>query len=360
MYFTGFTGLRFLAATLVILSHAAISMDKLGVTYYNLEILHRGKSAVEFFFVLSGFLITYLLINEYEKTSTVSVKQFYFRRIKRIWPIYFLIVLIAFIFLGWILPFFFNIKYFNFPNLFSGALFYIFFIPNIAAVNYQVGFLYPLWSIGIEEQFYLFWAPFVKVFKKHLLGAVMFSLIAYYSFDLIFVKFVRSSIFLNIWGTMKFDCMLIGALFAILFARGWRINNVIFSNFISLFGILEISVGMLEQSNMNPYLVDVCSPVVYALLLISLQSNGVLLRKILELPWVKNLGMISYGMYVYHMLIDWLLRFAIVRFNQISEVRLFGYFGVLFFLTFIVAKFSWHYIEKPIIGWKLNKLGAGH
>jgi peptidoglycan/LPS O-acetylase OafA/YrhL len=358
MYFYGFTGLRFLAATLVILSHAAISMDNLGVTYYDFQFLHRGKSAVEFFFVLSGFLITYLLVAEYRESDTISIKQFYFRRIKRIWPIYFIVVLIAFFFLGWMMPYFFNVNYFNFPNISWGILLYLFFVPNVAAVSYQVGFLYPLWSIGIEEQFYLFWAPFFQVFKKSIFPATLLLLVIYYFVDFVVVEHFSQHYFLNIWSTMKFDCMLIGALGAILYEKGIKFKSIKLLQLLSIIGLLELSIGLFERSNLRPFWVDLFSSLSYIFLLISIQNKKVLLRQIFESNWIKQLGMISYGMYVYHMMWDWLLRFGIIKFDLVKEIGLTSYFFILFSLTLIAAKISWRYIEKPIIDIKINKLSA--
>src|SRR5436190_10849402 len=92
-YLPGLNALRFFAAFFVVISHAGISLYKLGLQDPGtLVFLNRGGDAVDFFFTLSGFLITYLLIVELNKTGTVSIKQFYLRRIYRIWPLYFLIV----------------------------------------------------------------------------------------------------------------------------------------------------------------------------------------------------------------------------------------------------------------------------
>jgi peptidoglycan/LPS O-acetylase OafA/YrhL len=92
-YLPGLNTLRFFAAFLVIISHAQQSVNKLNISNFTAPILNRGKDGVEFFFVLSGFLITYLLCKEINKTNTVSIKDFYLRRVFRIWPLYFIIIL---------------------------------------------------------------------------------------------------------------------------------------------------------------------------------------------------------------------------------------------------------------------------
>ena len=90
VYFKGLNALRFFAATLVVLMHMKSNLGNSALpTFPDIGLFSKGLIAVSFFFVLSGFLITYLLYVEYEKTNTISVKAFYLRRIFRIWPLYF-------------------------------------------------------------------------------------------------------------------------------------------------------------------------------------------------------------------------------------------------------------------------------
>jgi len=88
--FQGLNSLRFIAASLVVMHHSETIKKKNGIE--NLEwlgLFRNGSNAVTFFFVLSGFLITYLLLKESDKTGSVCVKNFYLKRILRIWPLYF-------------------------------------------------------------------------------------------------------------------------------------------------------------------------------------------------------------------------------------------------------------------------------
>src|SRR5262245_23508948 len=102
IYFPNLNGLRFIAAFLVIIHHLeqfklTFKMDN----YWNVPFIEPiGRLGVVLFFVLSGFLITYLLLAEENIKGGISIKSFYVRRILRIWPLYFLIVLLGL----WILP----------------------------------------------------------------------------------------------------------------------------------------------------------------------------------------------------------------------------------------------------------------
>ena len=107
IYFPNLNSIRFIAALLVIIHH--IEQFKSVFNIYpnqmnNPVIGSFGPLGVRLFFVLSGFLITYLLFAEKEVSGTISITKFYIRRALRIWPLYYLIVLLAF----FIVPYFFR------------------------------------------------------------------------------------------------------------------------------------------------------------------------------------------------------------------------------------------------------------
>ena len=96
IYFSGLNALRFFAAYFVLLHHGETIRAKFGLPNFEAYSFFRnGMIAVSVFFVLSGFLITYLLLDEIQRTNDVSIKKFYSRRILRIWPLYYLLVFIG-------------------------------------------------------------------------------------------------------------------------------------------------------------------------------------------------------------------------------------------------------------------------
>src|SRR5688572_14220839 len=97
VYFKNLNALRFFAATAVIFHHVEQYKFLSGYlnAWGNTAIDALGHKAVSFFFVLSGFLISYLLFEEDKRKGEINVKHFYVRRILRIWPLYFLIVSIC-------------------------------------------------------------------------------------------------------------------------------------------------------------------------------------------------------------------------------------------------------------------------
>jgi peptidoglycan/LPS O-acetylase OafA/YrhL len=168
-FFPNLDGLRFFAFFAVFINHA---MGCLGYNnhspYYifiKKHFLMNGDIGVGFFFVLSGFLITYLLLQEKKDTDSINIKKFYMRRVLRIWPLYFFIVFLCLV----IFPLFSNLLPLNFPiGVNTNKLnpwFYLTFTGNFDYLyngisNVMIGVL---WSVSIEEQFYLFW-PLVVAF----------------------------------------------------------------------------------------------------------------------------------------------------------------------------------------------------
>src|ERR1700744_3273746 len=98
-WFPGLNGLRFLAAALVVIMHIHNNMGISDLPQLpSFPGLFKGLYAVAFFFVLSGFLITWLLLREQDRTGTIVIKKFYLRRVFRIWPLYFIVIAIGCLF----------------------------------------------------------------------------------------------------------------------------------------------------------------------------------------------------------------------------------------------------------------------
>ncbi|MCB0454114.1 MAG: acyltransferase [Aequorivita sp.] len=173
--------LRFFLASFVLLFHLPQLSHNQGLPYFDgLPIFHRGLEAVYMFFVLSGFLIIRLIYRA-KIRDTFSIKDFYIRRILRIFPLYYLVLGFGLFFYNVLLPFL-NIP-FKINYTWNEALFYnVFFLPNVFAKIYEPGgILEILWSIGIEEQFYLLIAPllfFINV--KWVLRVLSLLLLCYF------------------------------------------------------------------------------------------------------------------------------------------------------------------------------------
>jgi peptidoglycan/LPS O-acetylase OafA/YrhL len=168
VYFPNLNGLRFLAALMVMLHHFELSEHISKDTFYGRSVIAIGKLGVILFFTLSGFLLTYLLLKEKKETGTVKIRNFYVRRILRIWPLYYLVVFASLYFLN-------HINFLSNPalgvisdhNFFERQFFFILMLPNIAfAFGYNLPYADQAWSIGVEEQFYVFWPLLFKKMKN--------------------------------------------------------------------------------------------------------------------------------------------------------------------------------------------------
>jgi peptidoglycan/LPS O-acetylase OafA/YrhL len=165
---------------MVIICHLELFKARSGIenSWRNWFVFEAGTAGVDFFFVLSGFLITYLLLQEIDQFGRIQLKKFYIRRILRIWPLYYLVLFVSFFAVPaasvFYIPGYSDQLYEGFlPKLFFSVL----LMPNVALFLYgEIPYASPLWSVGVEEQFYLFW-PLVVMFSKGRLK-IIFAFIA--------------------------------------------------------------------------------------------------------------------------------------------------------------------------------------
>ena len=367
-WFPGLNALRFVAAILVVLMHIHISMKQVGLPIlYEIPILLKGYGAVSFFFVLSGFLITYLLLDEKDRTKNVDVKTFYWRRVFRIWPLYFLVVIFGFVFYWFILPFFgieFRVEY---PKA-LGVIMYGLFAANIFNSLYHVGGILNItWSIAVEEQFYLFWAPFMKLVKKRLFQIIIIAIFFFYSIAVLngFNYFQLSDGWMAFVRSLQFHYMAVGGAGAyLLFYHHDRLLKAkIFSNKLLqlILCLLIIAYYTLYKKN---FIAEILLPLplafLYCWLIINVSVNP---KKIthFENKYTHFLGGISYGIYMLHMPVIYFVSY----FTKLSPISFQG--SLLYFIIFystvigstiVLAHFSNRYFENPINQYGRKWLGS--
>ncbi len=315
-YFKGLNALRFFAASLVVLHHAEQIRYKNGL--FNLKeysLFNNGGIAVTFFFVLSGFLISYLLLKELDQSKTISINKFYIRRILRIWPLYFLLVVIGTL----IIPFFFEFIGYSYemPYQFKEVIFYyVFFSPFMVNVLFGHHLLEPLWSIGVEEVFYILFAPLYKIFKKHILKVIAIIIFLKIILLLLIPKLHLSSVVVQVIKMLQFEAMAIGALASyLIYNRQTDLeSNFIFSKLfqviLGLFLLIRVLGFKYFTSKFvifsylftTPIISSILLMIVFALVIVNISANK---NSILNLDnrILNALGEISYGIYMYHMLV---------------------------------------------------------
>ncbi|HWJ30505.1 MAG TPA: acyltransferase, partial [Flavisolibacter sp.] len=225
IYFPGLNGLRAIAALIVIFFH----INSMMVFYGTNSILYlknrdeMSRHAVVLFFVLSGFLITYLLIKEKQKFGTIDIKKFYLRRILRIWPLFYAAILLGLL----IVPFnkFGHTTDYNLQTIIRYAL----FIPNFALMaGYILPSVAPLWSVGVEEQFYAVWPVLLSKIKNILAFLVIFLTgYVFIKVVLLITGHVYSS-FSSSFIYFSYDTMAIGGIAAWLYVHNHRLLRVLY------------------------------------------------------------------------------------------------------------------------------------
>jgi peptidoglycan/LPS O-acetylase OafA/YrhL len=300
---------------LVVLHHAEQIRMKYGL--FNLKeysLFNNGGIAVTFFFVLSGFLISYLLFKEHGESSTISVKKFYYRRILRIWPLYFLLVIIGTLVLPYVLDFigYSYIMPYNFNDV---IYYYILFSPFMVNILYGHHLIEPLWSIGVEELFYIVWAPLFKFLRKYILPIIIIVIFVRCLF--IYLSFLDyfDPVIERLINMLRFEAMAIGALGSYLVYNYRNIlSNFLFSKWIQLILITFILLrifffNFLIENNIffnylytTPVLSKLLIMIIFSWLIINISLNP---KSIISLDnkIFSFLGNISYGIYMYHMLI---------------------------------------------------------
>ena len=344
-YIPGLDGIRAVAVLAVLCYHANYSWA-LG-----------GFLGVETFFVLSGFLITLLLLSEWQATGGINLKDFWLRRAKRLLPAVWLLLLVlplfAILFARDALP--------RLKEDIPAALFYITnWMYILREVPYFEAFGRPpllqhLWSLAVEEQFYLLW-PLVLLFLlrklKHnrfqLLGAI-FLLIAISSSWMAMLYSPSAEPLRVYYGTdTRAAGFLIGALLAILWAP-WKASYAASRGKLEVLGWSGLAALLILYNYLNefrPFLYRggiLLTALASALVIMGASSPNTSLSKLLESRILRWLGTRSYSVYLWHWPVFMLSRAAVDIYLPALLVQ-----AAQLVVTFGLAELSYRWIESPI------------
>jgi peptidoglycan/LPS O-acetylase OafA/YrhL len=322
VYFPNLNGLRAIGASIVMIGHVDFIKILWGVSNVQWFPVF-GKIGVALFFSLSGFLITTLLFNELDATHTIRLKDFYIRRILRIWPLYYWMVFLGLVVLN-------RIPALKIPVLSEGMYDHItvlsllnvlLIIPNFT--HLYIPYSDQRWSIIVEEQFYLIQPAIVRIFRKRSTLVVVFIVLTFFS-EIVtgMIRIFRLDHHLSpavvgeIMEQLKYlGCIAVGCLASTLFyKRESRLREWIFSLPVQWL----VLVAIVTLSMLSFYVLhkeEAFDWRIYCLLFSIVVVNGALNpRNIfrLETPVLNFLGKISYGIYMYHMMCIG-IAFAIVR-----------------------------------------------
>ena len=347
IYLKGLNGIRAIAAMAVIHAHTSMRLPDFGIS----ELAHSDLAGfgVTVFFSLSGFLITFLLINEINETSSINIHKFYVRRVLRIWPLYFFYLLIN-IFAVYI---FTNIFY---PDRIG---YYLTFLPNIP---YVFGGQYPnvghYWSLGVEEQFYLFWPVFILYARRNMLMSLLMFIGVFLMIKVGALLYFGgySSEYTFIYVT-RFDCMAIGALGAWVYK--WYPLQASYLAHTAVQIMAWSVIALTAFSRFHIFSVidhEIMAAITVCLIIGQVMQEEKKSFISLENKYLDFLGKISFGLYVYHPLLIFLLS-NIIHFEQYSLINILCVYLVVLLISVLIAYISYRYLETPFLRLK-NKFSV--
>jgi len=352
-YFPSLNGIRAVCALMVLKIHTDWTFD--GAP----RILDSGFLGVDMFFAISGFLIVTLLLRERDAAGRIDLKQFYLRRTLRIFPIYYLLV--GFLFLLAVTT------YGHSPKTWEAYKwsFPVFLLYLQDVVPIFMGVLFHTWSLSMEEQFYLAWPSIERFVRRAWIVPLLVALIA---FNQLFNFHVFDQQIVGVYGTdglrrplflITFTPILLGVLAAHVMhdpRSGQAVTAVLKNRWMP--PLLLASAALVVQYAVElrglPY---AAVHLLFCLALVAMVVNprGVFSRTLQSRP-LAWLGSISYGVYLYHTMIIWLIdRVCSARHIHLSPFQLFVLVSVL---SISVAALSFRYFEAPIMRMRQRKRAA--
>lgn len=342
-HFTELDGVRAIAALMVMVFHF---FNNIQTTSPILILIKKfafiGQTGVSLFFVLSGFLITRILINS--KKSDHFFLNFYIRRALRIFPLYYLFLVI----------FYFLLPVLDNTNIvpFGQQIYFWVYLQNIA-MTFRWGEVGPqhFWSLAVEEHFYFFW-PFLIYYlnvKRIKIAIWMIILIAF----LVRLFMVSHHIEVFYFTLSRMDELAVGALLALWELKG-KLQESESKKFIWLFGLILIPTFILWYftSGMKIDLIQIVKFILLAFcyfcfigFAITCKANH-WMKKILQQKFLLYSGKISYGLYVYHPLC-----FLIVN-KYFKSSSIIIDFITSFIFCYVIASLSYYLFESLFLSFK--------
>ena len=343
-YLPSLNGLRALSITIVILGH--INHKCLGkiVFPFPFSLFFDAGFGVNVFFVISGFLITTLLLKEEASTGTISLKGFYKRRAFRIFPAYYLLLLVYFILqLAGVL-------YFTRASWLSS----IFYYKYLAGGDWASGHF---WSLSVEEHFYLVWPLVFLFFKKFRVyfAYIVILLVMFFRYNAYVHYFPSPVLSSDVSIFQRVDAIMIGCLLALQKDR-WlslagKLNKYSWSPLLLLLLLAFFSSDYLSDLNVNHHLhlgvlfvplgiglsTGLVSNLLIGLLILVSMGDKSIWFRWLNTPWMNFVGKLSYSLYL------WQQMFFAKELGSLSHLPV----NVLCMIA--CALISYYFVELPFL-----------
>ncbi|MBS7787245.1 acyltransferase [Flavobacterium sp. CYK-55] len=341
-YYHNLDGFRAIAAFGVVIAHF-FTLERLGGLSSLFALAQQGNSGVSLFFVLSGFVITRILLQSVN--SPRYFINFYGRRTLRIFPLYYL-ALCCYVFipalLHWVS---------TFPPI-SESWYHFAYLQNFARTfNWPSQGPGHYWSLAVEEHFYLIWPAVVYACRgkyQEKLLAVSIGFIAMAA-ALRWLMFSRG-MDINVFTFTRLDQLSMGCILAILESRGWLEKAGRDKTFLGLMFLGILSIGICSRG--SELMMNVTKHLAYGLLYFGLIGYAItttsnhLMNRFLNHSVMQYLGKISYGLYVWHVLVLMFFEHYVTPGNSLID------FIMVSVVSVAVSALSWHFYEKRFLSLK--------
>jgi len=346
-YVPALNGVRGLAVLFVLGNHLPLRSFE--------SLLPGGFAGVDIFFVLSGFLITTLLIEEFEGTGAIRLRNFYTRRALRLLPALIVLLLTICIFS------FFALDAAAARQQYFNSLIALFYISNWVRVltHNQLGVLAHTWSLSVEEQFYLLWPlillTLLRFSKKRRYFFIVAALIALLSWAACIHLALKgaSNIRMCFGSDSRVDTLMAGCILAGIWS--WKLTaqnlNKRFQKILTVIAPLSFVslvafaiIPNLFGKGLFYYGFILLALLAAALLLDVLINPRSIMKKVFEMKWLVWLGSVSYGLYLWHWTILWAMHG--MKWNHWTIVLT----GVP--LSFAMTLLSYYGMERRILRYK--------
>ncbi|HHF2969228.1 TPA: acyltransferase family protein [Vibrio diabolicus] len=321
-------GLRAIAVTLVILFHAGV------------EQFAGGFIGVDVFFVISGYLITTIVINDLENQK-FSLGDFYERRIRRILPLLLVVIAVSYLMSWWLfLPQAHkDVGQFAVSSILSSSNILLYLKGhNYFGLEDQANPLFHTWSLGVEEQYYIVIPLLLMLLARGKNAFFLTFFVAVFALSLMTIVYASNDpdftfymIFSRAWELAT------GSLLALVMRK----TQVQSNDTLATIGIvLILASALLFEKSQDGAGITLLVPVIGSALVILFASKDNVCGKLLSLKWVVFVGLISYSLYLWHIPLFVFYRYML---DATQDVNIPIYIAALFILSY----FTWRFVEKP-------------
>lgn len=366
VFFKNLDALRFVAFLFIFLGHA-LDTDSNAIRNSDVYgwvknyVYIFGKTGFSFAFVLSSYINTWVILEERQQAGNFKPWLYYVRRAIRIWPLYFLVLFIGFV----ILPFVMELMNQPYEEV-GNPWYFILFVGNFFLIEHgwtHSPIISVLWSVSVEEQFYIFWPFLLIIFRKR----------EKWLFALLLVVFAITTIHyfgtdVNLWFHTLFllGDIALGALFAFIsFHRNWgfdALKNLSRNTIFGIYAVFLFSLLFYNHIFNNQWLPGAANLIIEKLFYAVILSYFIFEQnfgensffKFGKLKSITYLGVISYGLFCFHEIGLLVGHHFLNQTHLQSNIWAFIVLKptIAFAIILPMSHLSWNYFEKPILGLK--------